>query len=664
MLFDRSIGRKDFVTSLQVAYSDLDSCPPDKLLVPPHMVVCTSTNRWQGYWRLDRQDYPPVDIEDMNRRIAYTHLDDGADKSGWDLTQLLRVPYTLNFKYAPSQYIKVADTKSGAISLDELGEVYTQESITDADGMYPYPVADVLPEVESIDLMYARKLHPGIQRLRSEEPDGSWSEPLWRLLLELFEIGMTREETFVIAREAACNKYRRDNRSDRYLWVDVSRAWVRFAQAHRPVTGTFEEEQILTEEELAAAATKPSFVEEYVEWATSLGDAAGQYHEAGAFVILSSLLAGNVRLPTSYGVLLPNLWFMILADTTLTRKSTAMDVAMDLVVDIDPDVILATDGSIEGLFTGMSTRPGKPSVFLRDEFSGLVEQMTRKDYYAGMAETLTKLYDGKYQKRILRRETIEVKEPVLILFAGGIKNRILSLLTWEQVSSGFLPRFLFITAESDVTKLRRLGPPTDQSEGKREYILSKLRAMHAFYSTNKSVTIGHGDKAKQVQMPSQVNAELTPQAWDRYADIEELMLKAGVKSPQPDLATPTLDRMCKSGLKMAVLLAACRQHSDPVVVDIQDIIKAFSYISKWREYTSEVLDKIGQTTEEKTIQRVHHYIASHEGCLRSEVMQHFALNARTADTVLTTLEQRDLITRSRASRGERLSAFHFKEGKR
>src|SRR6185503_18286841 len=175
-----------------------------------------------------------------------------------------------------------------------------------------------------------------------------------------------------------------------------------------------------------------SFVERYIEWAKSLGDAAPQYHQAGAFTALSALLAGSVQLPTSFGVMKPNLWFMILADTTLTRKSTAMDIAMDLVMEIDDDVIMATDGSIEGLLTSLSTRPGKPSVFLRDEFSGLLEMITKRDYYAGIPELLTKMYDGKMQKRILRKESIEVRDPVLLVFAGGIKDKITGLLSFEH----------------------------------------------------------------------------------------------------------------------------------------------------------------------------------------------------------------------------------------
>src|SRR5690606_32174212 len=121
-----------------------------------------------------------------------------------------------------------------------------------------------------------------------------------------------------------------------------------------------------------------------------------------------------------------------------------------------------------------------PSVFLRDEFSGLLEQMTKKDYMAGMAELLTKLYDGKMQKRILRKETVEVREPILILFAGGIKNKVTRILTHEQVSSGFMPRFIFITAESDISTLKPLGPPTQKTINTGDAIRNELIDIYTF----------------------------------------------------------------------------------------------------------------------------------------------------------------------------------------
>lgn len=655
MVFSKPIGRKENVIETPFVYSDLDACDPSNLRVAPQLTVQTSTGRWQGYWKLDRRDYAPAEVEEMSRRIAYSHVDEGADKNGWDLTQLLRLPFTLNHKYIPAQFIKIEDATGGVVTLAELDEAYPLAGVVDPSGNNP-PVPTDIANAETILLSYGRRIHHGIHRMLEETPpDHGWSETLWKLMLDLFEVGLTREEAFAVCRESNCNKFARDGRSDRYLWADICRGWKRFVSTHKPMTATLSDVDLLTAAEREAAVADRTFVEEYIEWASSLGDAAVQYHEAGAFVVLSSLLAGNVRLPTSYGVLLPNLWFMILADTTLTRKTTAMDIAMDLVVDVDHDAILATDGSIEGLMTGMSTRPGRPSVFLRDEFSGLIESMTKKDYYAGMAEAFTKLYDGKYQKRMLRREVIEVREPVLIMFAGGIRNRILSMLSWEHVASGFLPRFVFITAVSDPSKMRPLGPPTDRTMGQRDYILTKLRAMHAHYTNVQQVTTG----GKTVIAQTRYDASLTEEAWERYREIEALMLQAGVDSNQPDLTTPTMDRLCKSGLKVATLLAASRNLGSSVTITLQDVIKAFWYIEKWREYTSDVLDNIGHTDEEKEMSRVFDYVTNHPGCLRSEVMQRFVLTARRAEAIFETLAQRDKIVRQKTGRAERLHPFLY-----
>jgi hypothetical protein len=72
----------------------------DGAIVPPHIpqptiTVETSPGRHQYYWLLSRAVEPGVG-EDLNRRLAYAI---GADKSGWDLTQLLRPPGFPNRKY-------------------------------------------------------------------------------------------------------------------------------------------------------------------------------------------------------------------------------------------------------------------------------------------------------------------------------------------------------------------------------------------------------------------------------------------------------------------------------------------------------------------------------------------------------------------------------------
>lgn len=659
-LFSEKKRSKGSVSYTPNIWSDLDSCPPEELYVEPTLVLETSPGRYQALWCLE-DAVDPDDAENLSRRIAYAHSDQGADRSGWDLTQLLRVPLTHNFKYGikgKPPVVAIVEINRNLYRVSDFKEYPETPDYVKTD--IPMPDEADLPLVAE-DLLQARRkeINPLIWRYFVDEPIHDWSKALWNLEMLLFETGFTREEVFVICREAKCNKYARDGRSMFLLWKEVCRADAKAALHEKLLTDKPEKHiDLLTPEERKEVSGQPdTFVERYIEWAASLGDAAVQYHQAGAFVCLSSTLCGSVRLPTSFGTIIPNLWFMILADTTLTRKSTAMDIAMDLVVDTPngEDLVMATDGSIEGMMSALASRAGKPSIFLRDEFSGLLEQMTKKDYMAGMAELLTKLYDGKMQKRILRKEVIEVRDPRLVLFAGGIKNKITGLMSFEQVSSGFMPRFIFITAESDIKRIRPIGPPTKRTTGNRDAVLAELVDIGQHYNKTQELHIKKLDAT--IKQNVVFDAQLTDEAWIRYNELEAALLTEGLKSDRPEIMTPVGDRLAKSILKASVLIAAARQRGDQVLVERADVIRAIMYGERWRTYAEDVMENVGKSTDERKLDTIHNAIRKKEaGVSRSQLMQAYHLSARDANYYFETLEQRGLITRQKSGRTELLIA--------
>lgn len=650
---------KENIGSTPNIWADLDFCAPDKLLVEPTITVESSPGRYQAYWVLDRE-FDPDDVEDVSRRIAYKHADEGADRSGWDLTQLLRVPYTYNHKYTSAieiPLVTIIRANRNKYRLDDFSMYPESPAYKHTD--IPVPMEDDLPFTAD-ELLQSRRmiLNPMVWRLFADEPTTkSWSEVLWNLQMLLFEADYSREEVYVIAREAKCNKWSRDDKPTLLLWKEVCRAEQKSQLNHRLLVAKPEDViSLLSEEERGRVDAAPdTFVERYIEWASGLGDAAPQYHQAGAFVCLSSILSGSIRLPTSYGTIVPNIWFMILADTTLTRKTTAMDIAMELIEEVDDDIVMATDGSIEGLLTALSSRPGRPSVFLRDEFSGLLDQMAKKDYMAGMAELLAKLYDGKMQKRILRKEVIEVRDPRLIMFTGGIKTKVMSLLTFEHINSGFMPRFVFITAESDLSRLRPIGPPTEQTTGNRGAILAELSDIEKRYNRTQILTV---EKLKtKIERRVVVDATLTEDAWVRYNKLENNLLEIGLNSDRRDVLTPIGDRLAKSILKAALLTAASEQTGEEIVITELDILRAAKYGEQWRMHAQEVVDNVGKGTAERQIDAIHTAIQrSLTGVSRSRLMQNYHLSARDATQLFDTLEQRGLITRQKAGRGELLIA--------
>jgi putative DNA primase/helicase len=84
-------------------WGDLDGVEVPNGTLLPTGVVESSPGRFHCYWRLS-EEIPPEIAEDLNKRLAAVV---GADPSGFDLTQLLRVPGTINYKYPDRPVVKI-----------------------------------------------------------------------------------------------------------------------------------------------------------------------------------------------------------------------------------------------------------------------------------------------------------------------------------------------------------------------------------------------------------------------------------------------------------------------------------------------------------------------------------------------------------------------------
>jgi len=120
-LFMRPRRRKELVLPSCWLYADLDKVKPYKA---EHMVLglCShghghrmnrdlepsiawesSPGRYQALWHLDRP-LRPLEHSALNRKLSWAL---GADKGGWDITQVLRVPGTINHKYDEKPEVKL-----------------------------------------------------------------------------------------------------------------------------------------------------------------------------------------------------------------------------------------------------------------------------------------------------------------------------------------------------------------------------------------------------------------------------------------------------------------------------------------------------------------------------------------------------------------------------
>jgi len=101
--------KKENAARLWCLYVDGDGAQVPPNIPQPTAVVQSSPGREQFYWRLT-EAIDPASGEALNKRLAYAM---GADRSGWDLTQLLRVPGTLNRKYASAPLVDLVTVVGG-----------------------------------------------------------------------------------------------------------------------------------------------------------------------------------------------------------------------------------------------------------------------------------------------------------------------------------------------------------------------------------------------------------------------------------------------------------------------------------------------------------------------------------------------------------------------
>jgi hypothetical protein len=94
---------KENAAALHALYAELDGPKLPVGDLEPPCVVESSPGRWHCYWPMS-DSLPPEVGEAMNKRLA-TAI--GADTSGYDLTQLMRVPGTVNYKYDEKPVVRL-----------------------------------------------------------------------------------------------------------------------------------------------------------------------------------------------------------------------------------------------------------------------------------------------------------------------------------------------------------------------------------------------------------------------------------------------------------------------------------------------------------------------------------------------------------------------------
>lgn len=201
--FSKPRRLKRYAVMPYLLWADIDEVDPATIPLRPSVLWESSPGRYAGLWSLNKV----LSDDDINKRWTY-HI--GADKGGWDLTQVLRLPGTRNHKYKGAPTVKLI-YDDPRITYDENKDIIPE---------LPHRKTRNKSETNSakaakmVFMKYKKHLTPWARRemLNGKPAKGKRSEVFWKLTNELIEAGAEEDEAFTLLWASPWNKFhsRRD----------------------------------------------------------------------------------------------------------------------------------------------------------------------------------------------------------------------------------------------------------------------------------------------------------------------------------------------------------------------------------------------------------------------------------------------------------------------
>ena len=197
------------IRQMTCLYADLDNVNPNTLPdnLRPSFAWESSPGRYAAIWNLEFHVEPKLG-EDMNKKLTYFV---GADKGGWDLTQVLRIPGSRNYKYdgAPKgKKLWYDDTKYRPETFVNLPKVETKEKTLSG---YEFFESDPSKLNNYVNPYLGRLDAKTLKLVFASEADvlaADRSAKLWELECRLATQGIPREAIISIVACSQWNKYR------------------------------------------------------------------------------------------------------------------------------------------------------------------------------------------------------------------------------------------------------------------------------------------------------------------------------------------------------------------------------------------------------------------------------------------------------------------------
>lgn len=355
------------------------------------------------------------------------------------------------------------------------------------------------------------------------------------------------------------------------------------------------------------------FVERYISYAKRLTDAPEDFHRMVGYILVSASLKNHVHIPYGDIKIFPNIWAVLIGQSSFTRKSTSVNLGKNIIREFDYELLLPAEFSHEKILEHLSKQSS--GIFTWFEFAAILGLLS-KDYMSGAKQTLADLYDGfTYERKTLNASYL-IENPAISIMSATTLEWFLEKVKDGDMKGGFLARFLYVPATKK-THWIAIPPKVDQDE-KQALIVT----MKAFQSIKGEATI-------------------RPKAAKTYASWLKKFEQRG--EAQDTVDAGFFSRMGIYALKFALLMEISTTRS----LEITDtsMKRATKYMDLLAlELNSVFEDNLAQTKFARNQNRLKKLIKTAPGISRTELFRKMQMPARELTELVDSLLEGAVIT--------------------
>lgn len=400
------------------------------------------------------------------------------------------------------------------------------------------------------------------------------------------------------------------------------------------------------------------FINRYIDYAQERTDAAWDYHEAQAIILLSLATQGVYwRIAAVPGGLATNLYMLNHGRTSDAKKSTVMNIASEIQRKAMPGVDIPenfTPGALEEL---LEERSNRPAMLWADEFNGHLDKMHHQSYMAGMRGFLLSMYgkrNWKYQRvskgKNKTKDMIEITNAHLCI-VGNTTPAVTDTLKSSDIDDGFLARFAIIWPQ-DAPSLKGLRDMKCDDRAMEELttwlrdirdMVIQIAELEERYDGKYSTLIADND------------------AYDILDDYQRSVAKRNLG--RDEQAQCMMQRLPVMALKISVLMAVGRPGKlmeDHITVTRQDAQWAVDIVRKWERWAELFVASMTRDILSKEINIVVAHLEANGGkASRTELARRLRITKFKLDELQLTMADRGLIylREIRSSEGARPAMY-------